>query len=126
MDQSKPRGKPFKKGTSGNPGGRPKEVRELKELARSSVPEAIRYAQRLVAKGHRALDVAEMTESELAEATRDGLSPIALIESHDPRAVLAAALYLRDTGMGKPTQAVEVSGNEGGPLQIVIKKLGSK
>jgi len=34
-------GKPFKKGQSGNPGGRPKIVGEVKELARTHTAEAI-------------------------------------------------------------------------------------
>ena len=34
-------GKPFKKGQSGNPGGRPKVVAEVKELARAHTAEAI-------------------------------------------------------------------------------------
>jgi len=34
-------GKPFKKGQSGNPGGRPKVVAEVKELAREHTAEAI-------------------------------------------------------------------------------------
>ena len=34
-------GKPFKKGQSGNPGGRPKVVAEVKELARAHTGEAI-------------------------------------------------------------------------------------
>lgn len=32
---------PFKKGQSGNPGGRPKEVAEVTALARKALPEAI-------------------------------------------------------------------------------------
>ena len=32
---------PFKKGQSGNPGGRPKEIAEVKELARAHMPAAI-------------------------------------------------------------------------------------
>ena len=35
-------GKPFKKGQSGNPGGRPKVVAEVKELARAHTGEAIK------------------------------------------------------------------------------------
>jgi hypothetical protein len=34
-------GRPFQKGQSGNPGGRPKEIAEVKELARQHVPAAI-------------------------------------------------------------------------------------
>src|SRR5262245_26291041 len=34
-------GKPFQKGQSGNPGGRPKEIAEVKELAREHMPDAI-------------------------------------------------------------------------------------
>jgi Family of unknown function (DUF5681) len=34
-------GKPFQKGQSGNPGGRPKEIAKVKELAREHMPAAI-------------------------------------------------------------------------------------
>lgn len=34
-------GRPFRPGVSGNPGGRPRELRDVTELARSHSPEAI-------------------------------------------------------------------------------------
>lgn len=38
----KPRGRPFPKGVSGNPGGRPKADPEVKEILRAASPEAAR------------------------------------------------------------------------------------
>jgi hypothetical protein len=42
-----PRGRPFKPGQSGSPGGRPVIVGELRELARAHAPEAIKELARL-------------------------------------------------------------------------------
>ncbi|GAA3674935.1 DUF5681 domain-containing protein [Acetobacter lovaniensis] len=39
--KKKPRGKPFQKGVSGNPGGRPKSIKEVKEAAREHTMLAI-------------------------------------------------------------------------------------
>jgi hypothetical protein len=44
------RGRPFKKGESGNPGGRPKVIGELRELAREHAPDAIKELARLAIK----------------------------------------------------------------------------
>jgi Family of unknown function (DUF5681) len=44
------RGRPFKKGESGNPGGRPKVNTELRDLARAHAPDAIKELARLAIK----------------------------------------------------------------------------
>jgi hypothetical protein len=41
------RGRPFRKGVSGNPGGRPKAIADIRELARAHSPEAIKELARL-------------------------------------------------------------------------------
>ena len=70
-------GRPFKKGQSGNPGGRPKVVAEIRQLARERGPEAI------------AALVKVMTEGK-SEAAR-----------------VAAATALLDRGWGRPNQTHE-------------------
>ena len=44
-------GKPFQKGTSGNPGGRPKAAHSIQELARKHAPEAIKTLADIAKKG---------------------------------------------------------------------------
>jgi len=44
------RGRPFKKGQSGNPGGRPRVVAELRALAHEHAPEVIKELARLALK----------------------------------------------------------------------------
>src|SRR6478672_6013047 len=70
-------GKPFKKGQSGNPGGRPKVVAEVKELAREHTAEAIETL------------VSIMTNPKSAPAAR-----------------VSAANSLLDRGYGKPPQHI--------------------
>jgi hypothetical protein len=47
---AQPRGRPFEPGQSGNPGGRPKVIAELRELARQHTPAAIEELARLALK----------------------------------------------------------------------------
>jgi hypothetical protein len=68
-------GKPFKKGQSGNPGGRPKVIAGVKELAREHTAEAIETL------------VSIMTNPKSADAAR-----------------VSAANALLDRGYGKPPQ----------------------
>jgi hypothetical protein len=44
------RGRPFQPGRSGNPGGRPRVIAELRDLARAHAPEALEELARLAMK----------------------------------------------------------------------------
>jgi hypothetical protein len=71
------KGRPFEKGVSGNPGGRPKVLGDVQELARKQSPQAI---------------------NTLAKIMGDEKAP--------PAARVAAANALLDRGYGKPTQPI--------------------
>src|SRR6187401_2984000 len=71
------KGRPFPKGVSGNPGGRPKVLGDVQELARQKSPEAI---------------------NTLSNIMHDQKAP--------PAARVAAANALLDRGYGKPTQPI--------------------
>ncbi len=71
------KGRPFTKGVSGNPGGRPKALGDIQELARQQSPQAI-----------------------------NTLAKIMNNEKTPPAARVAAATALLDRGYGKPTQPI--------------------
>jgi hypothetical protein len=81
------RGRPFPRGMSGNPGGRPKELADLQKLAREQMPAAIKELSRLC------------------------------VEAKSEMARIAAICALLDRGFGKPLQGVELSGHDGGPIE---------
>jgi hypothetical protein len=79
----------FSKGVSGNPGGRPKVLCEVQELARQYAPSAIAELARLALKA----------KSETAR--------------------IAAIRELLDRGYGRARQAMEVSAPVGDPLDLL-------
>lgn len=88
----KPRGKPFKAGESGNPGGRPKRTAEELDLiaaCKEKAPEALAVIAGIMTKGE------------------------------NERNRLAAANAIIERGYGKPVQPVEASGPNGGPIETV-------
>jgi len=86
----------FRKGQSGNPGGRPKVLGDVQELARQHAPKIIAELARLALKA----------KSETAR--------------------IAAIRELLDRGYGRPRQAMEVSVPAGNPLQMLLDEIDAR
>jgi hypothetical protein len=83
----------FRKGQSGNPGGRPKVLGEVQELARQYAPSAI-------------VELARLSQKAKSETAR-----------------IAAIRELLDRGYGRPRQAMEITAPAGDPLQLLFEEL---
>ena len=83
----------FRKGQSGNPGGRPKVLGEVQQLARLHAPYVIAELARLALKAR-------------SETAR-----------------IAAGRELLDRGYGRTRQSVEVTTPEGNPLQLLFEEI---
>lgn len=91
ISKKQPRGKPFKPGQSGNPGGRPPlppEIKHVREMARAYTEQAI----------------AALVE---------------VLASDSASARVAAANALIDRGWGKSEQPI--TGSDGGPLEAITR-----
>ena len=106
----RPRGRPFAKGQSGNPGGRPIkpltiEVRKLEQDVRMLARD----------RGAEAIDklVALMRGVVRVEIDR---KPVEMLVP--PMTQLAAANAMLDRGYGRPAQAVEMSGRRADPSRL--------
>jgi len=86
-----PRGKPFAKGQSGNPAGRPKVVGDVRALAQQHSGDAI---------------------AGLLKIAKNGKAPAS--------ARVAAWNAILDRAVGRPAQAVTGEGGEG-PVKIVVE-----
>jgi len=86
----------FRKGKSGNPGGRPKVLGELQELARQHAPEVIAELARLAVKAR-------------SETAR-----------------IAAGRELLDRGFGRARQSMEVSVPEENIVQMLLDDIDAR
>ena len=96
----------WKKGESGNPGGRPKVLAKLKERALKAVDEHVIDAWIDEVEGKERL--VELSDGGHTTEVKRGKEWVRCSE------------LLASYAMGKPKQMVELAGDEGGPLNMTV------
>lgn len=107
----KQRGKPFEKGRSGNPGGRPKSFASLIRERTDDGRELVEF--------FLALKNGKIITHEHGEPFVDAIAS----EKVETKDRTDAAKWLADRGWGKAQESVEVSGPDGGGLSVVINRV---
>jgi hypothetical protein len=105
----RPRGRPFAKGQSGNPGGRPIKPRTIEQRK-------LEHDVRIFARdcGAEAIDKLVELMRGVVTVEIDG-KPVQMLVP--PMTQLAAANAVLDRGYGRPQQSVEITGQDSGPIQ---------
>lgn len=101
-----PLGKPFQKGTSGNPGGKPKQFADYIRECTLQGRELVDFALALM-RGEVEVKDVRVVDRELVEVMKP--------PGHEVR--MDAVKYLTDRGWGKAKETVELSGKDGGPIE---------
>lgn len=104
----------WKPGQSGNPGGRPKELKDLQNLARMAYPEALALAVNLIRGEYSTLVEEERTVGrgqgkEVIRTTRR--KPVAV----PPEVALKAVEFIAERALGKPVQPISGVDDDGAP-----------
>lgn len=112
-----PRGRPFAKGTSGNPGGRPKGLAKKIRGRTKNGLELVEFALAVLRADVDKLRPSDIDDEEWAELSPAARMRLSFELAPSIKERLTAAQYLTDRGWGKATEKIELSGPEGGPIE---------
>jgi hypothetical protein len=127
-------GRPFEKGKSGNPGGRPREIQEIVDLARTNSVDAVNTLARImrdpdaphqaqIAAANSMLDRAFGKPKETVDLTgKMTLEALVLasIRHRDPNVIAAAAVEPVAAAVQTPSLSSMVAASYAQPMAVVL------